>query len=391
MQALYRTRSQHFVSSPRKTATPLKRKIARHSSKRRRLGSSSTTFAPLASDPASSSDEQEGRDLPDLPGPSRTRQRREALSSEAGQQAVNRNGSRSRRKDKGKEKADWKEGIPDDVFTSDDPMSPKKRKRGDKDGDACSETTSSSWIEMDEDEEEPEFIAESESCLAPTSTSPDQLGDQHLLHDAPAHTLHRLRKAELVRLWKVAGMWSEDDEGESAAASADEDDDGGLSKKELVDGLIAAVSTLETTSLYGSCVETHDKRRQSFDRRASIDDAPRSSSLGNASTADPDHVIKRLRSASSSIPVSTASSSSSDRERTTGDLEATPRAAPRTRSRVKKPEASLLRSVYRRTNGGKATRGRDGLFRSRSKSHGAEERKARFGDSVKSPGKDLAK
>ena len=52
-------------------------------------------------------------------------------------------------------------------------------------------------------------------------------GDQHLLEDAPLYALQRLRKAELVRLWKVAGMWP------------DEYTDEEISKKELVDGLIA--------------------------------------------------------------------------------------------------------------------------------------------------------
>jgi hypothetical protein len=75
-------------------------------------------------------------------------------------------------------------------------------------------------------------------CLADMS-----IGDQHLLAEAPAYAPHRLRKAELIRLWKVAGMWTtgDEDEVDSIASTADEDDDGGLGKKELVDGLVAAV------------------------------------------------------------------------------------------------------------------------------------------------------
>jgi hypothetical protein len=64
-----------------------------------------------------------------------------------------------------------------------------------------------------------------------------------LLADAPAYALHRLRKAELIRLWKVAGMWdTPEDEGDSIISTEDEDDDKGMAKKELVDGLIDAVS-----------------------------------------------------------------------------------------------------------------------------------------------------
>ncbi len=63
-------------------------------------------------------------------------------------------------------------------------------------------------------------------------------GDQQLLTVAPAYALHRLRKAELIRLWKVAGMWNEEDMG----GRGEEEEGGDLGKKELVDGLIAAVS-----------------------------------------------------------------------------------------------------------------------------------------------------
>jgi hypothetical protein len=94
---------------------------------------------------------------------------------------------------------------------------------------------------VDEDEEEPEFIAESGSQRRLHSLT--RPGDQHLLADAPAYALHRLRKAELIRLWKVAGMWdTPEDEGDSIISTEDEDDDKGMAKKELVDGLIDAVS-----------------------------------------------------------------------------------------------------------------------------------------------------
>lgn len=64
-----------------------------------------------------------------------------------------------------------------------------------------------------------------------------RLDDQHLLQDAPATSLHRLRKTELVRLWKVAGMWlSEEDEMDEGGEDARD-----LGKSELVEGLIKAV------------------------------------------------------------------------------------------------------------------------------------------------------
>lgn len=63
-------------------------------------------------------------------------------------------------------------------------------------------------------------------------------GDRNLIHYAPSTALHRLRKAELVRLWKVAGMWDSED----IPDDMNEDETiGDMGKKELVDGLIAAV------------------------------------------------------------------------------------------------------------------------------------------------------
>lgn len=72
----------------------------------------------------------------------------------------------------------------------------------------------------------------------------DLLGDQHLLADAPAYALRRLRKAELIRLWRVAGMWKEDEEDVATVSSTGEEDDDGLSKNDLVEGLVAAVCPL---------------------------------------------------------------------------------------------------------------------------------------------------
>lgn len=60
-----------------------------------------------------------------------------------------------------------------------------------------------------------------------------------MLQSAPETSLLRLRKAELVRLWKVAGLWHEDDEGADEAQFTRT-----MGKVDLVDGLIRAVSQL---------------------------------------------------------------------------------------------------------------------------------------------------
>lgn len=163
------------------------------------------------------------------------------LSSDIGEQRVN---GRHYKKDvKGKGKPVVL--LPSSssmIFGSEDGSSPRKRKRT-GDGSRSGESESVSWIEVDEDEEEelePDFIAESKFTTLTGRELADDLGDQHLIDEAPAYALHRLRKTELIRLWKVAGMWEGEEEDEGS--TNEEEDDQGLSKKELVDGLLAAVS-----------------------------------------------------------------------------------------------------------------------------------------------------
>ena len=60
--------------------------------------------------------------------------------------------------------------------------------------------------------------------------------DDHLINHAPRGQLHRVRKAELFRLWRVAGLADE---------KLKESD---THKNELVDGLIEAVSILPFTN-----------------------------------------------------------------------------------------------------------------------------------------------
>ncbi|OXH30986.1 TKL-group protein kinase [Cryptococcus neoformans] len=211
MDRLQRTRSQHFVSSPRKTASPL---IARHTlyhrhpPKKRRLGV--TTF--VASHNEAGQDYSNGLE-DDLE--KAIMKRGESSSAPAGRTSRSRSQSRPVRQKSNDKVSTY--SLPNGQDDEDVP-SPKKRKRS----RAGSLSTEDSWVETTEDEWEPDFIAE---------------GDRNLIHYAPSTALHRLRKAELVRLWKVAGMWDSED----IPDDMNEDETiGDMGKKELVDGLIAA-------------------------------------------------------------------------------------------------------------------------------------------------------
>lgn len=98
--------------------------------------------------------------------------------------------------------------------------------------------------DVDDDDEAPHFIAEREplrrrkATMMPFADLPFS-GDQHLLHDASVTVLHRLKKSELVRLWKVAGLW----EGPDEVDMDDEPQEGDMRKEELVNGIVAAVSS----------------------------------------------------------------------------------------------------------------------------------------------------
>ncbi|OCF54446.1 TKL protein kinase [Kwoniella mangroviensis CBS 10435] len=390
MHRLVKARSQHFASSPRKTATPLITKHTlyngKHPPKRRRLGSEAFVISrpvitsdssddeDISLDVTDDDDEEDG--LPRRGESSRSRsQKILPLSSEIGQQIINKstksNNNRksiSRKpKGKGKAKAEIVNGHENDVFgdgnvnlenneeVEDDEngsssTSPRKRKRSHIDPDSSAD--SGSWVEMEEDEEEPEFIAER---------------DQHLIDSAPANALHRLRKAELIRLWKVAGMWNEDDDMRSVT-SVDDENDAGMGKKDLVDGLIAA--------------------RKSFDRLISpLPSSPSRMSPRRKATLESVEIHHLRRSTSSSQQHSPDSSSSSGgrpaRSRDAGDTDATPKAIPRTRSRVRLAETTLIRTAPRRTKDRRKSMAKNG-FRGRSKSMGEDkgDKKARFGDDI---------
>jgi hypothetical protein len=63
--------------------------------------------------------------------------------------------------------------------------------------------------------------------------------DHYLLREAPLRTLQRLKKAELKRLWSVAGLWPG---GEDSDDAVDIEAEEGLTKDTLVEGIISAVS-----------------------------------------------------------------------------------------------------------------------------------------------------
>jgi len=196
MDRLARTRSQHFMHSPRRVASPLKLKhgstTTRHPIKRRRLGSAAQTIPPKTNlfDPNSNSDTEDT-------SPEGSRRHINPLSAEGGQQIVNRtanvngHGGRQYVNGVGKKNAKGRVRpvvIPPSalIYTSEDGSSPRKRKRHDEgsasasasasaepsasasaSGSVTSESTSTShWIEVDEDEAEPEFIAESKLIIS---------------------------------------------------------------------------------------------------------------------------------------------------------------------------------------------------------------------------------
>lgn len=160
MNRLVRTRSQHFVASPRKIGSPLKHKHSSgrlHATKRRRVGSGTTSglaVSHVAPSPPVSDDEST---VDITSGSSRASRTSHPLDSDSGAHRANR-GVKAR----GKSKA----VVIDDVFGSDESsLSPRKRKRGEgiRATDGSDDTgDSGSWVEMDEDEDEPEFIVESE-------------------------------------------------------------------------------------------------------------------------------------------------------------------------------------------------------------------------------------
>ncbi|BEI83951.1 hypothetical protein CcaverHIS002_0405550 [Cutaneotrichosporon cavernicola] len=187
-----RTRSRWYMESPiRRAASPFKPKGGiHHAPKRRRIGMSSLNVNRLLP----SSDTDSNRDLYPL-------RNRLFLPSPRATPRVNKRSGAPRRP------------RPPPLFEGEDTMSPRKRKRSDAES-----MSDKSWIETED--EMPEFIAQD---------------DQHLLQLAPASALHRLRKNELIRLWKVCGMWPSDDE--------DEDIGEQQTKVDLVNGLIKAYAT----------------------------------------------------------------------------------------------------------------------------------------------------
>lgn len=65
--------------------------------------------------------------------------------------------------------------------------------------------------------------------------------DENFLHKASSAALDRLRKAELARLWKVAGLTVDLEESETEASDA-EDIENMMTKEQLIKGILEAVS-----------------------------------------------------------------------------------------------------------------------------------------------------
>jgi hypothetical protein len=152
--SLIRTRSQHFVSSPRKLALPLKTKTRNgttapsHVSKKRKVNVPALGLSRSVNLVEDSGGEED-------------------IHSELG--------IHDKQKAKGKGKAKVQADVElgemtevDEAEGEEYESSPRKRKRREGEGGASSQSTtgsggSSSWIELDEEEEEPEFIADSKS------------------------------------------------------------------------------------------------------------------------------------------------------------------------------------------------------------------------------------
>ncbi|KLT39753.1 kinase-like protein [Cutaneotrichosporon oleaginosum] len=290
-----RTRSRWYMESPiRRAASPLVHKGAiKHVSKRRRIGMSSLNVNRL---PPPSSDTDSNRDSHSLPN-------RFSLSSPRTVSRTHRRSGVPRRP------------KPLPLSGDEQALSPRKRKRSD-----IESVSDESWIETED--EMPEFIAED---------------DQHLLQMAPASALHRLRKSELVRLWKVCGMWSDDDEEGNDISNLDLKR--GLSKVDLVNGLIKA-----------------RKQAAAHEPSALQDHKPTSRESGSSSLASPP-----------------SSSGDSQLIRDVG-VEVSPRAPRRWRGRQRPP----LDAVNRKERQAKISVRPKGTGR-------RDTRKARFDQTVKSP------
>ncbi|WVO18298.1 hypothetical protein L204_106013 [Cryptococcus depauperatus] len=334
MERIQRNRSQHFVSSPRKTASPLITKHSlyhRHLPKKRRIGPKSLIITANNDDSdVSSHSSDTTEDCATANEPMGSTQNRRAIQFRSKSRPSRRKG-----------KVRGRDSAVEIRYEDDDNSSPRKRKRSKR-----LSGSSGSWVEISGDEGEPEFIAES---------------DQQLINYAPVAVLQRLRKAELIRLWKVAGMWEHDDPSDE---EDEEGDEARLNKKRLVDGIIAArvptsrlISPLPASPSFG-----RNRRR-----------TPALKFISDASGP---------RSASQNSQYLSPASCSDNSTRVPGDTAVTPKPIPRTRSRVKLADTILIRSASRR----KDRRSNASAFkRSKSMNLCEEGQRARFGENVRSP------
>lgn len=192
---MHRLRSQqHFVVSPRRISSPLKHKTSHsrlHIAKRRRVGANGAGGDPkgatsalateVLSSPDSDDEVEAESDHMEEPSSGSTRsasssKRSEGvpLDSQAGSQRANRRTVSAQVR--GKARAGGVATVLNDVFGEEGSVSPRKRKRGSavttpqhvspSPGRSGSDTgDSGSWIEVDDGEDEPDLIPESESSM----------------------------------------------------------------------------------------------------------------------------------------------------------------------------------------------------------------------------------
>lgn len=142
--------------------------------------------------------------------------------------------------------------------------SPRKRKRSiaDSDEEEMDDASDSASVDtgsvsddyesIDGENAAADLIAEGEHTLISGLESNADLhqfvDDEQLLRKASSAALDRLRKAELVRLWKVAGLSLDgsDSESEQEDPHSDSDDESDiemhLTKEQLIKGIVEAVS-----------------------------------------------------------------------------------------------------------------------------------------------------
>lgn len=91
-------------------------------------------------------------------------------------------------------------------------------------------------------------VSRRQSQVERATLTTGRVDDEQLLRKASSAALDRLRKAELVRLWKVAGLSLDGSDSESEQDESDSESEDGseiemqLTKEQLIKGIVEAVS-----------------------------------------------------------------------------------------------------------------------------------------------------